>query len=66
MDINKKVVLLVALIPGWDFRTINGGKEPSRKRVVVPARQATWAGEMDSLKSIPGLLKRIQSRAQAT
>jgi hypothetical protein len=62
----KKVVLLAALIQGWNFRTINGGKEPSRKRVVVPSPQATWAGEMDSLKSIPGLLKRLKIRAQET
>jgi hypothetical protein len=32
-------------------------KEPSRNRVVVPARQATKAGGIDSLESIPGLLK---------
>jgi hypothetical protein len=25
----------------WNFRTIYGGWEPSRNRVVVPARQAT-------------------------
>jgi hypothetical protein len=32
-------------------------------RVVVPCRQATLAGGIDSLKSIPGLLKRLQIRA---
>jgi hypothetical protein len=30
----------------------------------VPARLATWAGGIDSLKSIPGLLKHLQIRAQ--
>jgi hypothetical protein len=32
---------------------------------VVPARQATWAGEIDSSESIPGLHKRLQMRALA-
>ncbi len=31
--------------------------------VDVPALQATWAGGIDSLESIPGLLKRLQIRA---
>ncbi len=31
----------------------------------VPARQATQAGGIDSRKSIPGLLKRLQIRALA-
>ncbi len=30
----------------------------------VPGRQATWAREIDSLESVPGLLKRLQIRAQ--
>ncbi len=30
---------------------------------VVPARQATYAGEIDSSESIPGLHKRLQIRA---
>ncbi len=30
---------------------------------VVPAGQATLAGEIDTLESIPGLLKRLQIRA---
>jgi hypothetical protein len=34
----------------------------SRNRVVVPARQAT--GGIDSLKSIPGLLKSLKMTAQ--
>ncbi len=33
---------------------------------VVPARQATWAGEIDSSESIPGLHKHLQIRALAT
>ncbi len=32
----------------------------------VPARKDTLAGGIDSLESIPGLLKRLQIRAQAT
>jgi hypothetical protein len=39
-----------------EFITINGGYEPSRNRVVVPVRQAIWAGGIDSLESIPRLL----------
>ncbi len=35
----------------------HGGYIPSRSRVVVSARQATQAGGIDSLGSIPGLLK---------
>ncbi len=34
--------------------------------LVVPARQVTKAGGIDSSESIPGLLKRLQIRAQAT
>ncbi len=41
----------------WNFRTIYGGSEPSRNRVVVPARQA---GGIDSLESIPVLLKSLK------
>jgi hypothetical protein len=33
-------------------------------RVVVPARQATWSGGIDSLESILGLLKCLKIRAQ--
>ncbi len=32
-------------------------------RVIVPARQATWAGGIFSLESIPGLHKRLKIRA---
>jgi hypothetical protein len=31
---------------------------------VTPARQATYTGEIDSLESIPGLLKSLKIRAQ--
>jgi hypothetical protein len=31
--------------------------------VIVPARQATWAGGIDSLESILELLKRVKIRA---
>ncbi len=41
----------------WNFRTIYGGKEQSRNRVVVPARKATQAGGNDSMESILGLLR---------
>jgi hypothetical protein len=33
-------------------------------RVIIPARQTTLAGGIDSLESIPGLLKRLQIRVQ--
>jgi hypothetical protein len=36
----------------------------SRNSVVVPARQATQAGGIDSLESILGLLKSLKIRAQ--
>ncbi len=39
------------------FRTIFGGYKPNSNRVVVPARQATSAGGINSLESIPELLK---------
>jgi hypothetical protein len=44
----------------WNFRTIYGGyrSQLSRKRVAVPARQAT--GGIDFLESIPGLLKSLK------
>ncbi len=32
-------------------------------KVLVPARQSTYAGGIVSLESIPGLLKRLQIRA---
>ncbi len=35
----------------------------ARNWVAIRARQATWAGGIDSLESIPGLLKRLQIRA---
>ncbi len=45
-----------------EFRTFYRGQEPSRSRVIVPARQATYTGGIDSLESIPGLLKRLKIR----
>jgi hypothetical protein len=33
-------------------------------RVIVPARQATWAGGIDSLESIYGPLNRLEIWAQ--
>jgi len=33
-------------------------------RVFVPVRQATWAGGISSLESIPGLLKSLKIPAQ--
>ncbi len=42
---------------GMFKKSVGARKEPSRNRVFVPARQATKAGRIDSLKSIPGLLK---------
>jgi hypothetical protein len=36
------------------FKQSMGGWEPSRYRVVVPARQATYASGIDSLESILG------------
>jgi hypothetical protein len=38
-----------------------GAVEPSRNRVILPARQATKAGGIDSLESIPGLLKSLKT-----
>jgi hypothetical protein len=43
-----------------NFRTIYGGSEPSRIRVVVPARQATLAGRIFSLESISGILESLK------
>ncbi len=37
-----------------------GAKDPSRNRLVVPARRATKAGGIEPLESIPGLLKSIK------
>ncbi len=39
-------------------RAIYGGEEPSR--VVVQARQATKAGGIDSMESIPGLVTSLK------
>ncbi len=45
------------------FKQSKGGQEPSRNRVVVPARRTTQAGGIDSLESILGLLKSLKIRA---
>ncbi len=39
------------------FNNLWGLKEPTIISVTVPARQATQAGGIDTLESIPGLLK---------
>jgi hypothetical protein len=44
----------------WNFKTIYGSSDPSRNRVVVPSRQATSAGGIDSVESIPGLLQKYR------
>jgi len=49
-----------------NFRTIYGGLEPCRNRVVVPARQAIRPGGIGSLESIFGLLKSLKIRALST
>ncbi len=41
----------------WNFKTIY--ESQNRNRVVVPAREATQAGGINTLESIPGLLKKI-------
>ena len=48
----------------WNCETIYGGKEPSRNKVVVPARQATRADGIDALESILGRLKNLKNQAQ--
>ena len=53
-----------AVKQSWNFLTIYGGQEPSSNRVIVPARQATYAGGIHSLESIPGLQKRLKIRVQ--
>jgi hypothetical protein len=59
-------VNFISLIPFSHFRPCfivlefynnQWGKEPIRNGIVVPARQATSAGRIDSLESIHGLLK---------
>jgi hypothetical protein len=45
------------------LKNLYGGEEPSRNRVVVPARQATYAGGIDSSKMILALLKNVKIRA---
>ncbi len=43
------IMQAITLLLSWNFRTIYGGKEPSRNRVLVPARRASQAGGIDSL-----------------
>jgi hypothetical protein len=45
---------------GWNFRTIYRGQEPRRNRVDVPACRAAEADKIDSLESIPRLLKSLK------
>jgi hypothetical protein len=49
--------------PGIDYLPWRAG---TKTLFVVLARQATWAGEIDSSESMPGLHKRLQIRAQST
>jgi hypothetical protein len=44
------------------FRTDYIGTDPSRNRVVEPARQAAEAAVIDSFDSVPGLLKTLKYR----
>ncbi len=46
--------------PRYRFPALRAG---TKTLFVVLARQATWAGEIDSSESIPGLHKRLQIRA---
>ncbi len=52
--------------PVLEFGTIYGGLEPSRNRVVVPARQAMQPFGIGSLESILGILKSLKIRALET
>ena len=64
------VVSFVALVVrtvvhrAGSFKQSMGAWEPSRNRFVVPARQATEAGGIHSLESIPGLLKSLKIPSQ--
>ncbi len=40
-----------------------GTEEPSRNKLIIPARQATYAGGIDSLESILGFIKSLKIRA---
>jgi hypothetical protein len=46
------------------FKQSMGARNQDKNRVIVPARQATLAGGIHSLESIPGLHKRLKIRAQ--
>jgi hypothetical protein len=49
-----------SLALSWNYKTIYGCQEPSRNRVIVPARQATPPGGIDSVESIHRLLKSLK------
>jgi hypothetical protein len=58
---------MIAVFSAGIFKQWGGGgrsQEPNRNRVVVPARQATYVGWIDSLELILGLLKSFKIRAQ--
>ncbi len=50
--------------PGIDSPAYVAWQSGTTTLFEVPARQATYAGRIDSLESISGLLKRLQIRAQ--
>ncbi len=54
--------LEIYLILSWNFYKVCGGQELRRNRVIVPARhrQATQAGGIHSLESIPGHHKHLK------
>jgi hypothetical protein len=56
-DIDSKVSILPALV-AWRASTTT--------QLDVPVHPATYAGGIDSLESIPGLLKHLEIRAQAS
>ncbi len=51
-------------IPCWNFKTIYGGQEPSKNRVVVPTPSGYIAWRKWFLESILRLLKSLKIRAQ--
>ncbi len=64
LDINMMLVKENKQNEYWAgiFKTSMG----ARKRVIVPARQATYAGGIHSLESIPGPHTRLKIRALST
>ncbi len=59
-EIQPTVNAKAATVLCWNFRPICVSQVPSRNRIVAPARQPTQAGRIDSLESIPGLLKSLK------